>query len=119
MMEFDPNKPIYLQICDSICEQILIGSMKPEDRILSVREFGASIGVNPNTVARSYEKLTDLGVIYNKRGIGYFVSETAKDIVLEQERKSFMENEVPQFLKRMTLLGIEPKTIIKKYEEHN
>lgn len=112
-MEFDPNKPIYLQICDSISERILSGSLNPEDRILSVREFGAEIGVNPNTVARSYEKLTDMGVIYNKRGIGYFVSGPARDIVLENERKAFMEEEVPQFLKRMALLGIEPKEILK------
>lgn len=112
-MEFDPNKPIYLQICDSIFERILSGEIKPEDRILSVREYGASIGVNPNTVARSYEKLTDLGIIYNKRGIGYFVAGAAREIVLDQERKTFMEEEVPKFLKRMDLLGIEPGEIFK------
>ena len=44
-MEFDPNKPIYLQICDAICEQILDGRLKAEDRIPSVREYGADIGV--------------------------------------------------------------------------
>ena len=112
-MEFDPNKPIYLQICDSICEQILSGSLAPEDRILSVREFGASIGVNPNTVARSYEKLTDAGIIYNKRGIGYFVSADALKAVQAQAREDFLQNEVPAFLKKMTLLGIEPSEIFK------
>ena len=113
-MDFDANKPIYLQICDSICEQILSGSMSPEDRILSVREYGASIGVNPNTVARSYEKLTDSGVIYNKRGIGYFISGAAKDIILAQERANFLENEVPQFKKRMALLGVDPSELFKE-----
>ena len=112
-MDFDPNKPIYLQICDNICEQILSGSLAPEDRILSVREFGASIGVNPNTVARSYEKLTDAGVIYNKRGIGYFVSADALKAVQAQAREDFLQNEVPAFLKKMTLLGIEPSEIFK------
>ena len=112
-MEFDPNKPIYLQICDNICEQILSGSLAPEDRILSVREFGASIGVDPNTVARSYEKLTDAGIIYNKRGIGYFVSADALKAVQAQAREDFLQNEVPAFLKKMTLLGIEPSEIFK------
>ena len=112
-MEFDPNKPIYLQICDNICEQILSGSLAPEDRILSVREFGASIGVNPNTVARSYEKLTDAGIIYNKRGIGYFVSADALKAVQAQAREDFLQNEVPAFLKKMALLGIEPSEIFK------
>lgn len=112
-MEFDPNKPIYLQICDNICEQILSGSLAPEDRILSVREFGASIGVNPNTVARSYEKLTDAGIIYNKRGIGYFVSADALKAVQAQAREDFLQNDVPVFLKKMALLGIEPSEIFK------
>jgi DNA-binding transcriptional regulator YhcF (GntR family) len=112
-MEFDPNKPIYLQICDNICEQILSGGLAPESRILSVREYGASIGVNPNTVARSYEKLTDAGIIYNKRGIGYFVAGPARDIILEQQRRDFLENEAPLFIKRMKLLGIDPSEILK------
>ena len=57
-MEFNPNKAIYLQIRDSIRERILSGELKAGDRIPSVREYGASIGVNPNTVMRTYEKLT-------------------------------------------------------------
>ena len=111
-MEFDSNKPIYLQISDSLCERILSGDLKPEDRILSVREFGAEIGVNPNTVARSYEKLTDAGIIYTRRGLGYFVAPGAKEIVLEAERKSFLENDWPKLLKRAELLDIDLKKLV-------
>lgn len=113
-MDFAPNRPIYLQICDNICEQILSGAIAPEERILSVREYGASVGVNPNTVARSYEKLTDAGIIYNKRGIGYYVAAPARDIILEAEKQRFMQEEVPAFLKRMELLGIEPSDIFRR-----
>lgn len=111
-MEFDNNKPIYLQISDSLCERILSGELKPEDRILSVRELGSELGVNPNTVARSYEKLTDAGIIYTKRGLGYFVAPGAKEIVLEAQRKDFMENEWPRLLKRAALLGIDLKKLV-------
>ena len=111
-MEFDSNKPIYLQISDRLCERILSGDLKPEDRILSVRELGAEIGVNPNTVARSYEKLTDAGIIYTKRGLGYFVASGAKEVVLEAERKSFLENEWPKLLKRAELLDIDLKKLL-------
>ncbi len=110
-MEFNPNKAIYLQIRDSICERILSGELKPEDRIPSVREYGASIGVNPNTVMRTYEKLTQEGVIYNKRGIGYFISQEAKDLVLESSRKEFIENELPVMIRKMELLGLDPKEL--------
>lgn len=112
-MEFNPNKSIYLQICDTICEKVLSGELKEEDRILSVRELGGEIGVNPNTVMRSYEKLTASGIIYNKRGIGYFISSGAKSIVLEEQRKEFLENELPAVLKRMRLLGIDPESVLK------
>ena len=110
-MEFNPNKAIYLQIRDSICERILSGELKPEDRIPSVREYGASIGVNPNTVMRTYEKLTQEGVIYNKRGIGYFISQEAKDLVLESSRKEFIENELPVMIRKMELLVLDPKEL--------
>ena len=106
-MEFSNNKSIYLQICDAICEQILTGALQPDERIPSVREYGAEIGVNPNTIMRSYEKLTADGVIYNKRGIGYFISPDARETVLVEHRKEFIENELPQILRRMKLLGID------------
>ncbi|MGN0202290.1 MAG: GntR family transcriptional regulator [Candidatus Cryptobacteroides sp.] len=107
-MEFKENRPIYLQIADAICEKILSGELNAGDRLMSVREYGALIGVNPNTMMRTYEKLTNDGVIYNKRGIGYFVCAGAKETVLLNERKSFMENELPAILKRLRMLGIEP-----------
>ncbi len=112
-MEFNNNRSIYLQICDAICEQILSEELKPDGRIPSVREYGAEIGVNPNTVMRSYEKLTNEGIIYNRRGIGYFISPEAHRIVLEAQRKEFLENELPRIQKRMQLLGIDLKEYLK------
>ena len=111
-MEFDNNRPIYLQICDAICERILSGELEEENRIPSVRDYGAEIEVNPNTVMRSYEKLTSDNIIYNRRGIGYFISPDARETVLEAQRREFLENEMPAILKRMKLLGLEPKDIL-------
>lgn len=112
-MEFNSNKSIYLQIYDSICEQILGESLGPDSRLPSVRDYGAEIGVNPNTVMRAYEKLTSEGIIYNRRGIGYFISSDAKSIVLEGQRKEFIENELPAIIKRMNLLGLDICNIMK------
>lgn len=111
-MEFDNNRPIYLQICDAICERILNGELEEENRIPSVRDYGAEIEVNPNTVMRSYEKLTSDGLIYNRRGIGYFICPDARKRVLEAQRKEFMEKDVPEFFRRMELLGIDPESIL-------
>jgi DNA-binding transcriptional regulator YhcF (GntR family) len=111
-MEFSNNKSIYLQICDAMCEQILCGKLGPDERIPSVREYGAEIGVNPNTIMRSYEKLTADGIIYNKRGIGYFICPDAHETVLAAQRKEFLENELPQIRRRMKLLGINPEELV-------
>lgn len=104
-MEFNSNKAIYLQISDIICEKILSGELKADDRIPSVREYGASIGVNPNTVMRTYEKLTNEGIIYNKRGIGYFICAEAKDIVLETTAKSSSKSNCPPSSKKWSSWG--------------
>lgn len=113
-MEFNANKSIYLQIADAICEKILSGGLKGDERIPSVREYGAEIGVNPNTVMRSYEKLTGEEIIYNKRGIGYFVAPDAKDKVLSSLRKEFLENEWPAIRRKIRLLGLETKDLINE-----
>lgn len=112
-MEFDQNKPIYLQIADTFSEKVLGGELKAEDRIPSVREYGAQIGVNPNTVARSYDYLTDAGIIYQKRGIGFFVAPDAAEKVLEEARREFLEEELPRFEKKASLLGLDLKKLIK------
>jgi GntR family transcriptional regulator len=74
-MEFGDNNAIYLQIADHFCENILLQKWNPGDRIPSVREMAVSIEVNPNTVMRTFNYLQDKGIIFNKRGIGYFVTE--------------------------------------------
>ena len=112
-MEFDVNKkPIYLQISEMICEKILSGELAQDSRELYVRDYGAELEVNPNTVMRSYEKLTSDGIIYNKRGIGYFISPDAKGKILANERKNFLENELPSVLRKLALLGISIEEVV-------
>ena len=112
-MEFDSNKPIYIQIADNICDRMLAGEFKPGERIPSVREWGASIGVNPNTVARSYDILSDREIVCNQRGIGFFMTTDALDKIRESERKKFLEEELPAFVKRAELLGIDLNKLLQ------
>ena len=77
-MNFKESKAIYLQIADRICDEILLGQFGEEERIPSVREYAAIVEVNANTVMRSFDYLQSQNIIYNKRGIGYFVSTGAR-----------------------------------------
>ena len=99
-MDFNQNKPIYLQIADSICDKILQGEYLPDERILSVRELGISLGVNPNTIARVYDHLQGMEIIYNRRGIGDFVSPSAPERILEQQKEEFLRTQQSKLSKK-------------------
>lgn len=105
-MEYNEHKPIYLQNVDLMQEKILCGEWPEEERIPSVREMGASVGVNPNTIVRSYQLLESQEIICNKRGMGYFVKEGAVMRIKENMKKEFIDNELPQFRAKATMLGI-------------
>ena len=96
-MNFKESKAIYLQIADRICDEVLLGQYQEEERIPSVREYAAVVEVNANTVMRSYDYLQTQGVIYNKRGIGYFVSVGARKLILSLRKEYFLKEEVDYF----------------------
>ena len=105
-MEFSEPKGIYLQIADRMRERILRGEWKTGERIPSIRELAIELGVNPNTVTKSYQKLLDRELISNQRGRGYFVSENAAERALQEMREEFMRDELPRIVGAMRLLGI-------------
>lgn len=111
----DGNRAIYLQIADRICDEILAGTFRSDERIPSVREYAAQLEVNANTMMRSYETLQQQELIYNKRGIGYFVSADAKKRILDTRRKQFFEREVTYFYERLLTFGVTPEELAANY----
>ena len=118
-MEFNQPKGIYLQIADEVCDRILTGECCCGERIPSIRELAVSLGVNPNTVTRSYQSLLDRQIIENRRGIGYYVSEAAMKTILEERRAEFIRSELPNLFKTMQLLGLDIKAINEYYTKFN
>jgi DNA-binding transcriptional regulator YhcF (GntR family) len=117
-MQFNNNgQAIYLQIVDYVCEKVLLQVWKPEDKIPSVRELAMQLEVNPNTVARTYEFLKQQEIIYDKRGIGYFItSEGVKNTKLYRKQE-FTENEMPAVFRTMYILGIELEDLKPRFEK--
>lgn len=105
-MEFKNNKSIALQIADNLSERILNGTIALEEKIPSVRELAAEMGVNPNTIVRSYAELQSKDIISNQRGIGYFVAKDAQDIIKEWRKEDFFNIDLPEFARQMNILGI-------------
>ena len=116
-MKFKESKPIYLQIADRICDEILQGQYKEEERIPSVREYAATVEVNANTVVRSFDYLQSQDIIYNKRGLGYFVGQGARERILELRKNVFLTEELPEFFRQVKTLGIPIKEIERMYNQ--
>ena len=117
-MEFNRNKPICRQIADHFYENILTGQWKSGEKIPSVREVAVSLEVNPNTAVRAYEMLQNQGVIYNKRGIGYFVAEDGYEKVLQLKQAEFREQVLPDLFRQMTLVKIDINEVKNLYNNH-
>ena len=103
-MEFHQNSPIYMQIADIMCENILEGAWRPGERIPSIRELAESIEVNPNTVMRTYGYMEDQGIVHNQRGIGFFLADGAYETTRELKKRIFVSRDLPQVFKTMDLL---------------
>ena len=117
-MNFKDNKAIYLQIADRIGDQIIAGSLTPDGKVPSVRELAAEIEVNANTVARTYDHLQQNGIIFTKRGLGYFVSADAKDKIVATRRDLLMQGEMDYFLGQLKAVGITPAELQDLYSEY-
>lgn len=117
-MDFKNNKTIFLQIAERICDEILLEKYRPDERIPSVREYASIVEVNFNTVMRSFEYLQQAEIIFNKRGIGYFVSPDAKTKILAIRKTEFLENEIYDYFKQIFLLDIPMGEITEKYNQY-
>ena len=118
-MDFKDNEAIYLQIAGYVSELIWRGKWPPDFKIPSVRELAAARQVTPNPVRRTYELLQSQEVLYNKRGIGFFVAPAAAEQVLAQRRARFLTQELPDVFATMRLLGIGLPEVQRRYEEFN
>lgn len=105
-MNFSNNKAIFEQIADRLADEIVAGKYPPGGRIPSVREYASLLQVNTNTAVKSYELLAREGIIFNKRGMGYFVAEEARHHILQRRQDEFTNTMLPELFRQMRLLHI-------------
>ncbi len=116
-MKFNDNRPIFKQIADYILDNVVSGIWQEGERLISVRELASEIEVNPNTVARTYAMLSEMGIIYNQRGIGYFITANAQEKCISLLKQEFIENELPELFRKMNLLDLDLEQIKKYYDD--
>ena len=118
-MNFKENKAIYIQIAERICDMILLGEYREEERIPSVREYAAMVEVNFNTVMHSFDHLQATGIIFNKRGIGYFTETGACEKIRSMRKEYFLQNEINDFFKQINMLEIPINEIVDMYNKYS
>ena len=115
LIEFNNKEPIYLQIVELIKKAVASGELGAGEKLPSVREMSAMIGVNPNTLQRAYAELERIGVTYTKRGMGSFVSEA--DGHVDQLKQELATELVKKFLNDIKAAGISKQEAIQLIEE--
>lgn len=117
-MVFVEGKPIYVQIAERLCDEILSSSYKEGERVPGVREYSSLLEVNVNTTVKAYDLLAQRDIIFTKRGMGYFVAEGAPEIIRSERKKQFTHLFLPQMFQQMNILGITMKDIEEEWQEY-
>lgn len=99
------NKSIYDQIVDKFKEQIMMGQLQTGAKMPSVRELSRELGVNPNTIQKSYRELERQGYIYTSSGVGTFVADK-KSIVPDEEGLCKAKDAIGGAFRELLFLGL-------------
>ena len=113
--ELDKKRPLCPQICEQLCIMIARNDLQPGDRLMSVRDVALKAQVTPNTVQKSFEQLETEGVIYSRRGAGWYVS--ADKRIAQQVRTDYIRSKTEEYVRNMWALGLEGEEIEKFVKE--
>ncbi len=107
------NQPIYRQLRDRVVAMILEGTLKEGDPLPSVRSVAADYQINPLTVLKGYQALVDEELVEKHRGLGMFVKDGARRLLMKSERELFLKTDWPLIVQRIMRLDLEVKELLK------
>lgn len=110
--EWNDNQPIYRQLRDRVVAMILDGVLKEGDPLPSVRNVAAENRVNPLTVLKAWQQLADEQLVEKRRGMGMYVKDNVRDVLLEAERRKFLETQWPDICGTIRRLELSPRELL-------
>jgi GntR family transcriptional regulator len=110
--EWNDNQPIYRQLRDRVVAMILDGVLKEGDPLPSVRTVAADYRLNPLTVLKGYQELVDEELVEKKRGLGMYVKDGARTLLLKGERQKFLSEEWPRVQATIQRLGLKAEDLL-------
>lgn len=105
-IKWNDQQPIFKQLKEKVVELIIDREVNEGEAVPSVRQVAADYQINPLTVSKAYQELVDESILEKKRGLGMFVTESARQKLLESEKKQFLNVEWPKIMQRIERLGI-------------
>ena len=110
--EWNDNQPIYRQLRDRVVAMILDGALKEGDPLPSVRTVAADYRLNPLTVLKGYQELVDEELVEKRRGLGMYVKDDARNLLLKGERQKFLAEEWPRVQETIQRLGLDAAELL-------
>ena len=114
MTDWDDKEPIYVQLAQSVLENIMRGAFSEGEPVPSVRQVASQERINPLTVSRGYQILADDGLLEKRRGLGMFVAVGARQKALARERRRFLSEEWPKTRERIELFDLDLQTLLEE-----
>ena len=113
---WNDNAPIYRQLRERVVAMILDGVLKQGDALPSVRQVAADFQLNPITVSKAYQELVDEQLVEKRRGLGMYVTDGARDALLQSERERFLREEWPLLFARLKRMNLDVGTLMQNTE---
>jgi GntR family transcriptional regulator len=113
---FDDRSPIYRQIADQVKADVVSGALNGDEQVMSTNQYAAYYRINPATVAKAFQQLVDERVLYKRRGIGMFVSPTARDTLRARRRERFFSDVVDPMVAEARAVGVPIGQIVARIE---
>ena len=113
---FDDRSPIYRQIADQVKAEVVSGTLDGDQQVMSTNQYAAFYRINPATVAKAFQQLVDEQVLYKKRGIGMFVSPTARDALRARRRETFFSDVVDPMVAEAKAVGVPLAEVMARIE---
>ncbi len=115
--QWNDKEPIYLQLKDQIRNMILVGDLKENEALPSVRQVASDYQLNPITVSKAWQYLVDENLVEKKRGLGMFVKEGAREKLLACDQEKFLQKDWPDIQTRIKDLIIDPQVLINSLKD--
>jgi len=113
---FDDRSPIYRQIADQVKAEVVSGTLDGDQQVMSTNQYAAFYRINPATVAKAFQQLVDEQVLSKKRGIGMFVSPTARDALRARRRETFFSDVVDPMVAEAKAVGVPLAEVVARIE---